>query len=168
MLVGGEVVVQDGLEVIDHQGRRLLHARLAEIDAQPNDRPDLREERDAITRYLGGATGLAGRDRTTGSHSERARVAVRKAIIAALARIAEADPWLGRHLRDHIVPASNAAMSTNPTSRSTGCCGPPGQEMMSQDAQVRIGDGELDAPRRSTASPRASVVLPRLRPAGRR
>jgi hypothetical protein len=102
VLIGGEVVVQDGMEVIDHQGRRMLHARLAEIDAQSGDRPDLRRERDAITRYLGGATGLAGRDRTTGSHSERARVAVRKAIIAALARIAEADPWLGRHLRNHI------------------------------------------------------------------
>jgi hypothetical protein len=47
-------------------------------------------------------TALGGRNRTTGSHAERARVAVRKAIVAALARIAETDPWLGRHLRDRV------------------------------------------------------------------
>ncbi|HEY5788556.1 MAG TPA: hypothetical protein VIT65_27670, partial [Microlunatus sp.] len=66
------------------------------------DRVDLREERDAITAYLASATGRAGRSRYTGSHDERARVAVRKAIVAAMARIAEADPWLGRLLRDRV------------------------------------------------------------------
>ena len=29
-------------------------------------------------------------------------MAVRKAIVAALARIAETDPWLGRHLNDRV------------------------------------------------------------------
>jgi hypothetical protein len=29
-------------------------------------------------------------------------VAVRKAIVAALARIAESDPWLGRHLHERV------------------------------------------------------------------
>jgi hypothetical protein len=74
-----------------------LDAGLAE-----SDRPELRDERQAIASYLAGGTGLAGRTRTTGSHAERARVSVRKAIVAALAKIAETDPWLGRHLNDRI------------------------------------------------------------------
>ena len=103
-LMGGEFVAQGGLELIDEEGRRVLGARLAELDAELEyaDRADLREERDAITVYLGAATGLTGRSRTTGSHDERARVAVRKAIVAALARIAETDPWLGRLLRNRV------------------------------------------------------------------
>ena len=92
------------IDVLDDESRRFLGARLAELDAElaDSDRPDLRDERDAIVSYLAGATGLGGRTRTTGSHAERARVAVRKAIVAALAKIAETDPWLGRHLRDRV------------------------------------------------------------------
>jgi hypothetical protein len=74
-----------------------LDAELAHVD-----RPELRDERAAVAAYLAQGTALGGRNRTTGSHAERARVAVRKAIVAALARIAETDPWLGRHLRDRV------------------------------------------------------------------
>ena len=104
LLMGAEVVVQGGLELIDDEGRRVLSARITALDAELElaDRADLREERDAIAAYLSAATGRAGRTRHTGSHDERARVAVRKAIVAAMARIAEADPWLGRHLRNQI------------------------------------------------------------------
>ena len=81
-----------------------MQTKLSELDDEiaHSDRPDLRDEREAIASYLARAIGLSGRNRTTGSHSERARVAVRKAIVAALAKIAEADPWLGRHLRDRV------------------------------------------------------------------
>lgn len=101
-LVGGEVIEQAGLDVLDEQSVRTLRARVSELDAEleRSGRSDLREERDAVAAYLAGASGFGGRQRTTGSNAERARVAVRKAIVAALARIAEADPWLGRHLRD--------------------------------------------------------------------
>ncbi len=103
-LIGGEVVEQGALDVLDEDSRRILRTKLAELDVglTHSDRPALREERDAIASYLAGASGLAGRRRTTGSNAERARVAVRKAIVAALAKIAEVDPWLGRHLRDRI------------------------------------------------------------------
>jgi hypothetical protein len=103
-LGGGEVVEQTAIEVLDDDSRRILAARLAELDAELEyaERPDLREERQAVASYLASGTGLGGRSRTTGSHAERARVAVRKAIVAALARIAETDPWLGRHLRDRV------------------------------------------------------------------
>ena len=98
-LVGGEVVEQPGLELLDDEARRSYRARLDELDA--GDSAD-DEERAWLLDQLGAATGLAGRRRTSGSTEERARVAVRKAIVAALARIAEADPWLGRHLNDRV------------------------------------------------------------------
>lgn len=107
---------QHGLEIIDDESRRALGRRLAELDTElaVTDDADLREERGAIADYLAGATGLAGRHRTTGSHDERARVAVRKAIVGALARIAESDPWLGRHLRDRIQTGHSCRYQTDP------------------------------------------------------
>jgi hypothetical protein len=111
-LAGGERSVrQPGLEVLDDQARRAYRARMVELDAElaeADERADagrserLVEERDALLAELSGATGLGGRGRTSGSDDERARITVRKAVVAALARIAETDPWLGRHLRDRI------------------------------------------------------------------
>ena len=116
-------IVQPGIEVLDDESRRVLAARMTELDAELSqldhdehdgevteseltvlraERAELHGERDAITAYLSGAVGLGGRRRTTGSNAERARVAVRKAIVTALARIAETDRWLGRHLRDRV------------------------------------------------------------------
>ena len=115
-LVGGEVVEQPPLEVLDHESRRILTTRLAELDAELalSDRSDLHDERRAVASYLAAGTGLGGRARTTGSHAERARVAVRKAIVAALARIAESDPWLGRHLRDRVRTGFECRYETDP------------------------------------------------------
>jgi len=59
-------------------------------------------ERDALLAEIGAATGLGGRARRTGSSAERARVAVRKAIAAAIERITEHDAALGRLLDDCI------------------------------------------------------------------
>jgi hypothetical protein len=98
-LVGGEVVEQPGLELLDEQARRAYRARLEEL--APDDPADDRE-RAWLRDQLGAATGLGGRRRTSGSAEERARVAVSKAIVAALARIAESDPWLGRHLHERV------------------------------------------------------------------
>jgi hypothetical protein len=47
-------------------------------------------------------TGLGGRRRRFGSAGERARVAVRKAIAAALTRIEDHDAALARLLRDTV------------------------------------------------------------------
>ena len=114
--LAGSAVEQAGLDVLDDESVRVLRRRLAEIDDELEtfDRPDLREERAAIVSHLAGATGLGGRTRTTGSDSERARVAVRKAVVAALARIAEADPWLGRHLHDRIRTGHGCSYVTDP------------------------------------------------------
>ena len=53
---------------------------------------------DFLARELAAAVGLGGRSRRTPSDAERARVNVTKAIKAALARIGEESPDLGRHL----------------------------------------------------------------------
>ena len=98
-LVGGEVVEQSGLELLDDEARRAYRARLGQLD--PDDPAD-DQERAWLLDQLGAASGLGGRRRTSGSSDERARVAVRKAVVAALARIAETDPWLGRHLNDRV------------------------------------------------------------------
>ena len=57
-----------------------------------------REELDAILAQLAGAVGLGGRDRTTGSAAERARVNVTRALRGTLRRIGEHDAALGRDL----------------------------------------------------------------------
>jgi hypothetical protein len=115
-LMGVEVVEQDGLEVLDAESRRVLRARLSWLDAElaRSDRADLRDERATIAAYIAGGTGLGNRHRTTGSHGERARIAVRKSIVAALARIAEVDPWLGRHLRSRIRTGIDCRYETDP------------------------------------------------------
>jgi hypothetical protein len=41
-------------------------------------------------------------------------MAVRKSIVAAMARIAETDPWLGRHLWDHIRTGSECRYESDP------------------------------------------------------
>jgi hypothetical protein len=96
-LMGGDVVEQPGLDVLDDRARRAYRARLAELDTEADE-----PERAWLLDQLATATGLSGRPRTSGSSEQRARVAVRKAIVAALARIAETDPWLGRHLHDRV------------------------------------------------------------------
>ncbi len=56
------------------------------------------EEIAALAREIGRAVGLDGRDRTSVSAAERARVNVTRAVRAAIDHIAEHDRALGRHL----------------------------------------------------------------------
>jgi hypothetical protein len=55
-------------------------------------------ERDFLVDELARAVGLGGRDRRAASHAERARLNVTRAIRAAMANLARANPPLGRHL----------------------------------------------------------------------
>lgn len=104
LIGGGAGVQQAGIEVLDTTARRAYSARIAALDSEleTSDDPELHREREALLVQLGRATGLGGRVRRTGGNSERARVAVRKAIISALARVAEQDPWLARHLHERV------------------------------------------------------------------
>ena len=89
------------------QYRNRLVQVAAEIDKlEPGDDPvraaSARAERAWLTAELASAAGLRGRTRSFPDGAERARVAVGKAIRRALARISEADPFIGEHLRQTV------------------------------------------------------------------
>ena len=84
------------------QGRRALRSGDAtgarDAFNDPERAARAREELGFLARELAGAVGLGGRDRKTGSDTERARVNVTRAIRTALKRIAEHDAALGASL----------------------------------------------------------------------
>lgn len=108
---GSRVPRQAGLEVVDRQALVAYRARLQDIDGELDQATNwsdagrvatLTAERDALLSEIRGATAAGGRLRTTGSTEERARVAVRKAIAGALARVQDVDGELGRLLIDTV------------------------------------------------------------------
>lgn len=96
-------------QVLDHEAIAEYRNRLKSLDAEI-DQPDAdpaqvaraRAERDWLVAQLSSAAGFAGRTRAFPDQPERARVAVGKAIRRALARITEADPVIGEHLRQTV------------------------------------------------------------------
>jgi tetratricopeptide (TPR) repeat protein len=107
-LAGSSVVDGDTGPILDERARAEYRSRLADLhddvdeaeamnDAARAERA--RAEIAAITDQLSSAFGLGGRRRKTVGASERARTAVTMRIRAALDRIEEANPSLGRHLR---------------------------------------------------------------------
>ena len=97
----------DAGEMLDAKAKEAYRRRLAEIDEDIDDArasgDDVREaqadlERDFLVRELSRAVGLGGRDRRAGSASERARVAVTRAVRQAMVRIGEQHTELGEHL----------------------------------------------------------------------
>jgi AAA ATPase domain len=107
----GEVAVRPDLgdagELLDAQAKAAYKARLEELQAELDEAADnndpgrgakARQEMDFLVDELARAVGLGGRDRRAASHAERARLNVTRAIRAAMANLASADPSLGRHL----------------------------------------------------------------------
>jgi len=101
----------DAGEMLDARAKDAYRRRLAEIeedieqarafgDAERAAQADA--ERDFLVRELSHAVGLGGRDRRAASASERARVAVTRAIRKAMGQIAQHHPQLGEHL-DHAI-----------------------------------------------------------------
>jgi chromosome segregation ATPase len=98
----------EGGEVLDETARNAYKRRLSGLDAEieeaetwndPVRESALRQERQVLVDHLAQAYGLMGRPREFGSAPERARVAVRKAITAAMDSIAAADPATAALLR---------------------------------------------------------------------
>ena len=96
-----------GLPVLDARAKAAYRRRLAELDEELQDAADRGDaarveraalERDFLVDELSRALGLGGRDRTTGGTSERARVAVTKAIRSAMGTVHEHHRALGSHL----------------------------------------------------------------------
>jgi hypothetical protein len=122
---GTGVAAEGGLgEVLDERARMAYRQRLRDLEAEITEAEDwsdigrldaLRAERAALLHELGYATGLGGRARTTGSSQERARVATRKAITAAIQRVAAVDEALGRHPRTGIKTGLDCCYDPDPT-----------------------------------------------------
>ena len=110
-LVGAASVAGDAGPALDERARREYQARIVELQTEIDDargaNDPVRAERaetelDQYVQQLSEAFGLGGRARPTGSNSERARSAVTYRIRAAVKKVAEADPELGRHLDNTI------------------------------------------------------------------
>jgi predicted ATPase len=110
-LMGGADVAREAGPVLDDVARRQYQARIVElqreIDGARRDhdsgRAELAEvELDALVEQLSEAFGLGGRSRTTGSSAERARTAVTYRVRAAIRRISEIHPELGRHFSNAV------------------------------------------------------------------
>jgi hypothetical protein len=112
------VIQSDTGDLLDRQAITAYRHRVAEIDrllgTDPPVTSELTAERAAIQAQLDAAASLGGRPRSTGSTAERARVAVRKAIVAALLRIVESHPALGRHLHESVRTGSACRYEPNP------------------------------------------------------
>jgi hypothetical protein len=98
-------------EVLDPQALRAYRQRLSALDDDLHEAREwsdlgridkLETERDALLSELSRATGLNGRSRATGSSQERARIAVKKALSAAVGRIGTVDPALADHLQSRV------------------------------------------------------------------
>ena len=105
---GTSIAEPDTGELLDRQALAAYRQRLRDLDEELDEAQSwadtarserIEAEREALLRELAGATGLGGRARTAGGSAERARVAVRKAIAAALDRIETEDQATARILR---------------------------------------------------------------------
>lgn len=110
-------------ERLDRRALAAYRQRLRDIDEELDEAREwsdagrverLEAERDALLGEIAAATGLHGRARTEGGSAERARVAVRKAIAAALDRIDADDPGTARLLRTCVRTGSACRYEPDP------------------------------------------------------
>jgi hypothetical protein len=107
----GELAVRPDLgdagALLDATAKAAYQARLTELrtdldEAEAFNDParatKARQEIEFLVGELARAVGLGGRDRRAASHAERARLNATRAIRAAMANLARANPALGRHL----------------------------------------------------------------------
>jgi hypothetical protein len=113
----------DAGEILDQRAKDAYRRRLAEIEddiEQASEAGDIERaaqadaEREFLVRELGRAFGLGGRARPAASASERARVAVTRAIRQAVGRIAVHHPQLGEHLERTIRTGTYCAYFPDP------------------------------------------------------
>lgn len=100
--LSGELI--DGRALASYRRRvRELSELLANDRLSPRESERYHGELAALTAALRSAVGLSGRTRSFPGNSERARTAVRKALMRAVDTIACAEPALGAHLRASVV-----------------------------------------------------------------
>ncbi|HXT89043.1 MAG TPA: hypothetical protein VN714_07270 [Trebonia sp.] len=120
---GTVVAGADGGEIADAQALAAYRQRLRDLDAELAEARSWADEgraarlgleREALLGELGAAAGLGGRPRRFSSADERARIAVRKAIAAALTRIEARDPAFARLLRDTVRTGAHCRYDPDP------------------------------------------------------
>ena len=111
-------------EMLDEQAKAEYQRRLQALEDELEEAREFRneeliakaeEEKEAIAHELRRAIGLAGRDRKAASSTERARIAVTRAIRLALERISKQDRNLGKLLSTTI--KTGAVCSYTPDER---------------------------------------------------
>jgi tetratricopeptide (TPR) repeat protein len=97
----------DAGEMLDQQAQAAYKRRLRDLEEEREEARAFndigraeraRAEIDMLMRELSRAVGLGGRNRRAGSHAERARVNVTRAISLALKKVTSRHPTLGAHL----------------------------------------------------------------------
>jgi hypothetical protein len=113
----------DAGELLDATAKAAYQARLVELRAELEEAEGLndparatqaRQELEFLVAELARAVGLGGRDRRAASHAERARLNATRAIRAAMANLARANPPLGRHLAATIRTGRYCAYNSRP------------------------------------------------------
>jgi hypothetical protein len=121
--VPGLALVEHRPELADRQALTAYRERLMLIDRELDEVrgwgdtgrvESLEDERDALLAEVGAVTGLGGRPRRGSSSSERARVAVRKAVASALTHLEGVDPTVARMLRTTIVTGAACRYDPDP------------------------------------------------------
>jgi tetratricopeptide (TPR) repeat protein len=116
-------VLGDAGPMLDERAKNAYRRRLTEIEDDIEQARALGDteraaqadvERDFLVRELSRAVGLGGRDRRAASVSERARVAVTRAVRQGIARIGEHHPLLGEHLNRAIRTGTYCAYLPDP------------------------------------------------------
>jgi cob(I)alamin adenosyltransferase len=110
-LMGAHDVTTAAGDQLDDRARRSYQDRIVDlqhdIDEANAHHDPVRAERaeaelDALVQQLSVSLGLGGRGRATGSSAERARSAVTNRIRAAIRKLDDVHPDLGRHLRHSV------------------------------------------------------------------
>jgi non-specific serine/threonine protein kinase len=114
---GGAGPALDGKAKAEYR-RRLsaLEEELAGAEARRDDAAAqrVRAEIAFVRRELSTAVGIGGRDRETGSHAERARINVTRAVRATIKRIAGYDEALGAELQHGVRTGTFCAYAPDP------------------------------------------------------
>jgi tetratricopeptide (TPR) repeat protein len=113
----------DAGALLDAPAKAAYQARLGELRVEleeaegandPVGAARARAELEFLVGELARAVGLGGRDRRAAAHAERARLNVTRAIRAAVANLARANPALGRHLAATVRTGRYCAYTPDP------------------------------------------------------
>jgi non-specific serine/threonine protein kinase len=120
---GAEAGAEDAGPLLDERAKAAYRERVEQVRAEIEEATALndlgraeraRAELDVLTHELAAAVGLGRRDRKSASNAERSRVAVTKAVGAALKAIAEANPSLRRYLASTIKTGQFCSYTPDP------------------------------------------------------